>query len=235
MSENLRKLLDDLSIDPSTVDLSTVASSSVASSSEDPSTVASSSEASSTVASSSEDPSTVASSSENPSTVASSSEDPSTVRVKIQPNPLYIGVKLRSDEINTIILKKLLHKLVNGKTLKNEFHSTLVFRPSPSDIREFPENGTPCTVTITGVGSSPDAFAFEVSRIVTEKGDEVFHVLKEGGIPHITVALAPGVNPADSYLAIRHGTYTKFAEPITLNGNIEYYYPKYKDNSKKPK
>ena len=183
--------------------------------------------ASSSEGPSSEDPSTV-----DLSTVASSSEGPSTVR-KIHPNPvrkaiqvLYIGVKLKSDEINTIISSKLPRESVNDKNPKDEFHITLEFKPK--DITQHLPDGTPCNITIEGFGSSADAIAFKVSGIVTKKGDKVFHVLKEGGIPHITVALAPGIKPADSYLAICDGIYTKFAEPITLDGNIKYYYPEYK-------
>jgi len=143
---------------------------------------------------------------------------------------LYIAVELNLEEMNTIISSKLPPELVNGKTLKDEFHSTLEFKPS--DISKFPENGTKCSVTIQGFGSSANAIAFKVFEIVTEEGYKVFHVLKEDGIPHITVALAPGIKPSDSYLSIRDGFYTEFIEPITVIGNIKYYYPEYKPKNR---
>lgn len=149
---------------------------------------------------------------------------------KKTPKPIYVGVNIPSDKIHTILSDC---ETQSYKTVKDEFHSTLEFKPK--DISQHLPDGTPCNITIDGYGISPDAIALKVTTIVTIDGIEVKNILKEGGIPHITVALADGINAADSYLAIRDGTYVKFEEPITLDGNIKYYYPEYKPKSKETK
>lgn len=148
--------------------------------------------------------------------------------------PIYVGVEIEPDKIHTIFSDCETPELLQSdKTVKGEFHSTLEFKPK--DITQHLPNGTQCNIKIDGYGISPDAIALKVMTIVTIDGIEVKHILKEGGIPHITVALADGINAADSYLAIRDGTYVKFEEPITLDGNIKYYYPEYKPKSKETK
>jgi len=139
---------------------------------------------------------------------------------------LYIGVNIDSDKINRILLEYILPHFLENKTLKSEFHSTLEFKPK--DISAHLPDETPCNIIIEGYGFSPDAIAFKVAKILTIDDVEIKHILKEDGIPHITIALANGINAADSYLAIRDGTYIKFEKPIIVNGNIKYYYPEYK-------
>jgi len=145
---------------------------------------------------------------------------------KINKNPIFIGVSIDNKIIESVLknLYNFLHNFLHNKKIKGEFHLTLVFKPNEIQINEIPEEGTFCIVYLEAIGCSNDAIAIKVQKISTESGEEVKYFLKDDGILHITVALADGIKPVNSYLAIKNGNYTEFESVITVKGIIKYYY-----------
>lgn len=141
--------------------------------------------------------------------------------VKKERLPIYIGVNIDNKIINDVFKDK---SILENKSVKEEFHVTLVFKPKKEQKDQIPSEGTPCDVFLKGIGSSPDAVAIDVEKILKDSGENVLCFLKEDGILHITVALAKGIKPANSYLAITNGTYKKFEKIICVKGYIKYYY-----------
>ena len=129
---------------------------------------------------------------------------------------------LVKEELETVSSPSL-ETLLKDKIKKEEYHTTLVFKPTDFQLKQIPVEGTSCDVYLEGIGHSADATAIKVCKISTETGEEIFHVLKEDGILHITFALRDGVKAVKSYLAIKYGLYEQFQEPILVKGNIKYY------------
>jgi len=138
---------------------------------------------------------------------------------------IYIGVSIDNKSIKSIlkISSQDNSSQDNSLKIKDEFHVTLVFKPNKIQKNEIPEEGTLCKVYLEGIGCSNDAVAIKVQKILTESGEEVNYFLKDGGILHITIALADGIKPVNSYLAIKNGNYTKFEPVIIVEGIIKYY------------
>lgn len=133
--------------------------------------------------------------------------------------PIYIGISINNESIQTLVDNSKLDK----KTVKDEFHVTLVFKPTEENKNKIPKEGTLCKVHLGGIGYSEDAIAVSVQKILTESGEEVNYFLKDDGILHITIALADGIKPVNSYLAIKNGNYTEFERVIIVDGVITYY------------
>jgi hypothetical protein len=140
--------------------------------------------------------------------------------VKKERLPIYIGVNIDNEIIKDVFKDK---SILENKSVKEEFHVTLVFKPKKVQKDQIPSEGTLCKVYLEGFGYSLDAVAIKVEKILTDSGENVLCFLKEDGILHITVALAEGIKPANSYLAITNGTYKKFKKIICVNGYIKYY------------
>jgi len=148
--------------------------------------------------------------------------------VKKERLPIYIGVNIDNKIINDVfkdVFKDVIKdkSFFDDKTEKDEFHVTLVFKPKKEQKDQIPCEGTSCKVYLEGFGYSPDAVAIKVEKILTDNEENVSSFLKKDGILHITVALAEGIKPADSYLAITNGTYKKFKKIICVEGYIKYY------------
>lgn len=133
--------------------------------------------------------------------------------------PIYIGISINNESIQTLVDNSKLDK----KTVKDEFHVTLVFKPTEENKNKIPKEGTLCDVYLEGIGYSEDAIAVKVEKVSTETGEDVHYFLKDDGILHITVALADGIKPVNSYLSIINGNYEKFKDVIIVKGNIKYY------------
>jgi hypothetical protein len=136
---------------------------------------------------------------------------------------LFIGIDT-TDNIKRIIQYIIYELCLEGKNLNKEFHVTLVFKPSEEQKNEIPIEGTECNIYLEGYGYSNDTVAIKVEKIVTNIGIDVKYFLKEDGILHITIALAEGIKPVNSYLAIKD-IYIKFEEMICIKGYIKYYFP----------
>jgi len=144
--------------------------------------------------------------------------------VKKERLPIYIGVNIDNKIIKDVFKDIFKDKsILDDKSVKEEFHVTLVFKPKKEQKDQIPCEGTPCKVYLEGFGYSTDAVAIKVEKILTDSGENVPFFLKEDGILHITIALAEGIKPANSYLAITNGTYEKFKKIICVKGSIKYY------------
>jgi hypothetical protein len=148
--------------------------------------------------------------------------------VKKERLPIYIGVNIDNKIIKDVfkdVFKDIFKdkSILDDKSIKDEFHVTLVFKPKKEQKDQISCEGTSCKVYLEGFGYSPDAVAIKVEKILRDSGEDVPCFLKEDGILHITVALAEGIKPANSYLAITNGTYEKFKKIIYIEGSIKYY------------
>jgi hypothetical protein len=141
---------------------------------------------------------------------------------------LYIGIdinnKIIDDILDSILNDKTKPNFLENKTKKEEYHVTLIFKPTKEEIDQIPSQETKCKIYLEGIGYSENAVAIKVEKILTEREEIVPYFLKKEGILHITISLAEGIKPVNSYLAINEGNYDKFEEIICIDGNIKYYY-----------